>query len=317
VTATTKSPRRVLVIGWGFLGAAIGTHLRNLGVEVSGLTPTVTPRTLSAVEAGIDLTFDRAETPGVLSNLVDGVDHVVYTAGGLLPLEASRDPLRDAAQAVLPWIATLEAIRHHPHVGATLVSSGGTVYGNPVRIPVMETDVLRPVSAYGASREACEVYARTYASTYSLQLTVTRCANVYGFGQPHDRSQGAVAVFMHRIANQLPITLFGDGQAVRDYVHVDDVASAIAALVCGGIQVDVVNIGTGRGHTALELLEALAVLIGRRPVLRAAPARPHDVRAIVLDITRLTSLIAYDPMPLEEGLRLVWEQMALEPASNA
>ncbi len=319
MSAANARPKRILVVGWGFLGAAIGTHLQSSGVDVTALTPRPSARSAAAARAGVEVVIGRAETTRTLSKLLGRVDHMVYTAGGLLPVEASREPLLDASRTILPWVATLEALRDYPGVTTTLVSSGGTVYGNPARIPVSETDPLSPISTYGVSRQACELYARSYSSAYGLQIQVARCANVYGPDQPHDRSQGAVAVFMHRIAHGLPITIYGDGLAVRDYVHIDDVAAAISRLACEQIPVEIVNIGSGTGHTTLGLVEALVSLIGREADLRREPDRPQDVRSVVLDITLLRTLIDFSPLPLVDGLRSVWQRLesdAKAPAQN-
>lgn len=296
--------QRVLVIGWGFIGAAVGRRLRSDGVGVVAVTRKASDRSEAARAAGIDVRYGPVDHPCVLDGLLDDVEHVVFAAGGLLPADAARDPLRDAAEMITPWLATLEVVKNHPHIGITLVSSGGTVYGNPRHIPVREDDETLPVSAYGASRLACTTYAGAYRSTHGLRIQVVRCANAYGPGQPHGRSQGAVAVFLHQLRANLPITIFGDGTAIRDYVYIDDVAAAIAHLACSGADIETVNIGSGRGHTTLELLDKLILLTGKTPEVIHLPERPHDVRQIVLDIGSLNSLMDYRPLALEDGLRL-------------
>ena len=296
--------QRVLLVGWGFIGAAVGHRLRNDGADVVALTRRASDRSDAAVRAGVDVHFGPVDHPSVVDRHLDGVDHVIFAAGGLLPADAAKDPLRDASETIVPWLATLEAVKNHPHIGVTLVSSGGTVYGNPRRIPVREDDVTAPVSAYGASRLACTTYAGSYRATHGLRIQVVRCANAYGPGQPHDRSQGAVAVFLHRLRCNLPITIFGDGSAIRDYVYIDDVAAAVAHLASAGSDIEAVNVGSGRGHTTMELLETLMALTGRRTAVTHAPERPHDVRQIVLDIGSLRSLMDYRPLALEEGLTL-------------
>lgn len=302
--SVTLHGRRVLVIGWGFLGAAVGRRLVADGVDVVAIARSASERTAAATHAGIELRLGRVERRGVLDGLMDEVDHVVFAAGGLLPAHAAKDPLRDATEMISPWLATLEAVKEHPHVGITMISSGGTVYGNPTRIPVHEDDAKMPVSPYGASRLACATYAASYRATHGLRIQIARCANAYGPGQPHDRCQGAVAVFLHRLLHALPITVFGDGSAVRDYVYIDDVAAAVAHLACTSTDVDAVNIGSGRGHTTSEVLEQLMLLTGRTTEVRYLPERPHDVRRIVLDIGRLRSLMDYAPLPLQAGLAL-------------
>ena len=312
ITATAR-PQRVLVVGLGFLGAAVGARLRSEGLGVVGLTPRPSSRTYDCAHSGVEVIYGRAEDPGILDDILDDIDHVVYTAGGLLPVEAADDPLRDATQMILPWITTLEALRSRPGIGVTLVSSGGTIYGNPTRIPVRESDPSAPISTYGVSRQACALYAGMYARTHGINVQVVRCANIYGPDQPRNRSQGVVAVFLHNIMNGIPVTVFGDGSAVRDYVYVDDVAEAITRLVCDRIPVDVVNIGSGRGHSILEILDALIEISGVDIEVIHAPERSHDVRAVVLDISRLRSLIDFEPVPIAEGLRRVWRHAAEDP----
>lgn len=307
---------RVLVIGWGFIGSAVGQRLHHDGLKVVALTRNSSFRTDAAIAAGIEVHFGSVEDPRLLDYLLPDVDHVVFSAGGLLPAEATSDPMRDATETILPWLATLEAIRIHPHVGVTMVSSGGTVYGNPVRNPVREDDLTLPVSAYGASRLACTTYAGFYRATHGLHIQIVRCANAYGPGQPHDRSQGAVAVFLDRLLREQPITIFGDGSAVRDYVYIDDVAGAVAHLVCTAVDVDVVNVGSGSGHTTSDILQKLIRLTGRTPSVTYLPARPHDVRQIVLDTDRLRSIMDYRPVSLDDGLALTcaeWPGRNLAP----
>ena len=130
----------------------------------------------------------------------------------------------------------------------------------------------------------------------------------------HDRSQGVIAVFMHKMMKGLPITVFGNGRAVRDYVYIDDVTGALAAMVLRDLPVDTVNVGSGRGHTTLEVLEILSRVTGLRAIVEYAPARPHDVQSVVLDITRLRSLMAYEPKTLTDGVVLVWSSLGAPSA---
>jgi UDP-glucose 4-epimerase len=255
-----------------------------------------------------------AEDPAVVEDALAGVDHVVCAAGGLLPPEAQERPAADAVATLSPLLSLLEALRERASVGLTYLSSGGTVYGNPLRPTARETDPVAPISAYGVSRAAAEMYVQMYGRTHGFPVQIVRCANVYGPGQPAERSQGAVATFLHRVAAGLPLRIVGDGSAIRDYVYVGDVADAIASLVLGQRDVGIVNVGSGRGHTVLEVVEHVSNTVGRPAVLEFLPARPHDVGAIVLDIAKLTALIDYAPLSLSEGLCRTWPAPGLEGA---
>ncbi len=303
---------RVLVIGWGFLGAAVGRRLLEDGATVHGLTRSETPRTTSARLGGVDVEIGDASDPDTVERCLTGVDHVVYVAGGLDPPTAALRPLEDAVGTLAPLLSTLETMRCAGGVGFTYISSGGAVYGNPVNRLATETDRPRPISTYGVSRLAGEAYSQMYATTFGIPTQVIRCANVYGPGQSHARPQGAVAVFLNRVAAGLTITILGDGTSIRDYVHVDDVAAATSRLVLGRVACGVVNMGTGFGHSVIELLKVVSDTVGREPVVEYAPPRPYDVNAIVLDISKLRSVIPYDPAGISDGVKATWDALRAE-----
>jgi UDP-glucose 4-epimerase len=300
---------RILVVGWGFLGAAVGMSLLESDAEVRGLTRSETLRVQAASLHGIDVAIGDAGDRLTIERSMWGVDHVVYVAGGLDPPTAAERPLDDALGALSPLLSTLETMRSVGEVSLTYISSGGAVYGNPVHALATETDPVRPVSAYGVSRLAGEAYSQMYATTFGIPTQVVRCANVYGPGQSHSRPQGAVAVFLNRVAAGLPISVVGNGTSIRDYVHIDDVTSALARLVLDRVDCGVVNLGSGIGHTVVQLLEVVSEAVGRSPVVEFVPRRPQDVDAIVLDVSKLRSLIPYEPTTLEVGVRATWESL--------
>ena len=299
----------LLVVGWGFLGAAIGMSLWESDADVRGLTRSETLRVQAATVHGIDVVIGDAGDRLTIERSMQGIDHVVYVAGGLDPQTAAERPLDDALGALSPLLSTLETMRSAGDVSLTYISSGGAVYGNPEHALATETDPVRPVSAYGVSRLAGEAYSQMYATTFGIPTQVVRCANVYGPGQSHSRPQGAVAVFLNRVAAGLTISIVGNGSSVRDYVHIDDVASTIARLVLNRVDCGVVNLGSGTGHTVVQLLEVVSETVGRSPVVEFVPGRPHDVDAIVLDISKLRSLMPYEPATLERGVRATWEAL--------
>jgi UDP-glucose 4-epimerase len=297
-------PPRVLVIGWGFIGAAIGHRLLDSGVSVAGLTRSRTAASDAALVAGAHIVVGDASQPELLEQTLQGIDHVVFSVGGLSPPATAAEPGTAIVKTLLPLLCVLEALRQRPHIALTYLSSGGTIYGNPARLPVRENDPTEPISPYGALHLACEDYAQMYARRFGVRLQILRCANVYGPNQASRGDQGAVAIFLDRVAHGLPLHVFGDGSALRDYVFVDDVADAAARVIVDRLDVGVVNLGSGRGLTVLEIAEAVSDVVGRRAIIEFVPDRGIDVRAVVLDITRLQSFIPYTPTEFPRGLRL-------------
>lgn len=243
-----------------------------------------------------------AADPETLDDALDGIEQVVWCAGGLMPPEAEADPGTDRDLTLTP-LRNLIAAADRRRFAITYLSSGGTVYGDPGPAPVSEDFPPQPIGAYGRTKLIAEELLIRGAAEAGFRLRILRCANVYGPNQPSDRSQGAVAVFGDRISQGVPIDVFGDGDAFRDYVHVDDVVRATVALwsVDGPV---VLNCGSGRPVTINGLIEALEISIGRRAQVNHLPSRDFDVEVIVLDLSRIQSLIPFAPVDLHTGLGL-------------
>lgn len=292
----------VLVIGWGFLGAAIGRRLIADGRRVKGLTRSQTWRTDAGGRAGAHIIVGDAGNAELLGGALRDIDHVVFAVGGHSPPAAAAQPSVAAMAMLLPLLAVIEALRERPHVGLTYMSSGGAVYGHAPRLPVSEDDAALPISPYGASHLSAETYAGMASRRSGSRLQIVRCSNVYGPSQAHGGDQGAVAIFLHRINQGQPIKVFGDGSALRDYVFVEDVAGVVSHLVTDRIETGIVNVGSGVGMTVLEVAQTISDAIGKEARIDHQPERSFDVRDIVLDITRLQSLLPYAPTDFRTGL---------------
>jgi UDP-glucose 4-epimerase len=305
VTATSRSQRALdnaLVIGAGFLGTHVVRRLRAEDVAVRVLTRSPVELDKRRRLGTVELVVSDASVHGIVGPALDDVDHVFYCAGGLMPAQSNLDPATDAALALPPLLRVLEELRDRPAIGLTFLSSGGTVYGNPSRLPVEEDHPTEPVTSYGIMKLASEKYVLMYRRLYGIPARILRCANVYGAYQPDDRGQGFVATALRRLFDGDPITLFGDGLNVRDYVYAADVADVMVRLARHRDDIAVLNVGSGRGITVRDLLAQLERVVEREPVLAWQPDRGFDVREVVLDIARLQDLLAFAPTSLEDGL---------------
>ena len=291
----------VLVVGCGFIGRHMARKLAGLGCRVSVLNRRDPGGGIQAAVARVMV--GDADDPRILSEAVRGVDRIVWCAGGLMPNEAERDPDDDRARTLNPLSALVSIGPLLAGKSVTYISSGGTIYGNPGTEPVSEDQEPDPIGAYGRTKLTAEDMLQEAATRDAFRLRILRCSNVYGPGQPSDRSQGAVAVFTDHISRGIPIQVFGDGDHFRDYVHVDDVVRATHELwrVDGPV---VLNCGSGVPVTITGLIEALEVAIGRSAVIERLPARSFDVDGIVLDVTRIRELIEFEPIDLPTGLGL-------------
>ena len=296
----------VLVVGGGFIGSHIAAGLHRAGRDVTVLTRTApqggTARRLDQIATVVG---DAADD-GLVAAVVDRVRNVVWCAGGLLPADSNLDPLGDVQASLPPLLTVLQALRAKGRGSMTFLSSGGTVYGNPTVLPVPELHPTRPLSSYGVLKVAAEYYVSIFAELYGVPGTIFRCANVYGEGQRAGRSQGLVASVLEDIRRNVPVPVFGDGGAVRDYVHVSDVVSVVVTLLGTDGLPPAVNVGSGVGTTVDELLSLVEKVTNRTIERVSRPPRPGDVDRVVLDIGLLRALVDYEPMSLEDGLRRTW-----------
>ena len=211
-------------------------------------------------------------------------------------------PSYDAEVNVLGSINVLECARE---VGARKViysSSGGTVYGEPDSCPCTEDHPIQPLSPYGASKYIVEHYLRLYHLNFGLQHTVLRYGNVYGPRQDPQGEAGVVAIFAQMmLKGEIPV-IFGTGEAVRDYIYVEDCARAnLLALSTGDGRV--YNIGTGVPTTVNQLLNYLIPLTRFAGDPHYDPPKKGEIFCTYLDVTRAQQELGWEPcVNMEEGL---------------
>jgi UDP-glucose 4-epimerase len=177
------------------------------------------------------------------------------------------------------------------------------------------------VSLYGTSKLCIEHIALLYFTQRELPAVIVRPGNAYGAGQVPFRGQGLVPTALASGLSGRKVTIFGDGHAVRDYVHVRDIADALAKLVEHGEPGEIYNVGTGIGVSVRELLEDYV-----SPTLTKAgvtldvsyqSARRADVEYNVLDSSRLTALAGWKPsIDLTEGIGQVMKWLGNQQKSN-
>lgn len=179
-------------------------------------------------------------------------------------------------------------------------ASSAAVYGDQARVPLDERMTPQPLSAYGADKLGCELHARVASLVHVVPAVGLRFFNVYGPRQdPKSPYSGVISIFCDRLSKGLPITIFGDGQQVRDFIYVSDVVRALWAAMQA--QLDraeltpgsVFNVCTGRPTTVLTLATTIAALFDACPVIQHAPSRDGDIRTSIGDPRRATEQLGF------------------------
>lgn len=181
------------------------------------------------------------------------------------------------------------------------LSSGGAVYGNSAKAISSEDDELHPLSAYGKLKVALETQLRNCFDPQ--RLLIIRPANLYGVPLRARRPQGLVDAALRAALSGSTLPVYGDGLMVRDYLHVDDAADVILQLIDQPIRYSVLNLGTGRGISVLEVLHTVERASGERIAVEHRDSPPGFPRTSVLDINRISSVVEnFNPRDLSEGV---------------
>jgi UDP-glucose 4-epimerase len=302
----------VLVTGAaGFIGSHLCDRLLAEGRRVVGVDDLSTGRIANLAEArsyGKQFTFYnvdiRAEGVGKIfeRHRPAVVMHLAAQAGVRPSLE---DPVKDASINVMGTLNLLECAVTAEAKKIVFASSGGTVYGEPRRLPVREAAIggSHPQSPYGISKKVTEDYLRFYERYRGLDFTALALANVYGPRQDPFGEAGVIAIFAGKmLAGETP-AIFGDGNQTRDYVFVDDAVHAFALAMDRGSG-RLINIGTGLETSVNGLYRMLGEITGfvSDPDYGSLP--PGELRRISLDPSLAEQEIGWRPWThLEDGLR--------------
>ena len=291
--------RAVVTGGAGFIGSYTVEALRGRGYEVVVVDDLSRGRPEN-LPAGVQLIEGDVRTPAVIGYVASARPAcIVHLAAQVSVPTSIADPTYDRDLNLRASLTLLDVARR---VGARFVfASSAAVYGEPSRVPVVETEPLRPLSPYGAAKAGVEMYLAAYGEQYSLPWAALRFANVYGPRQAAEGEGGVVAVFCRALAAGEPLEIHGEGRQTRDFVHARDVGVAVAEAAEAS-QSGAFNVGTG-SETSVRGLAELLVEVAGGGELRQADRRAGDLDRSALDPSRARERLGWAAAtPLREGL---------------
>jgi UDP-glucose 4-epimerase len=295
--------------GGGFIGSHLCATLSRTGAGVRALGRGARP---SGLANGIAWQEGDFCDPEALGPFLRGAEIVYHLASTSTPASAEADPAGDAQANVIGTLGLLDLCVRHNVRRLVFVSSGGTVYGIPAAVPILETAPTEPISAYGIQKLAIEKYLALYQRRHGLDSIVLRVANPFGPLQRARRSQGVVAAFIERALAGMPLEIWGAGDVVRDFVYVQDVVEALVLAAEYSGPRRVFNVGSGRGMDLNTILRDLEEVLDRGTLPKVHhPARAVDVPVNILDIGLIAREMGWRPRtPWKEGLRRTVEWAA-------
>lgn len=296
--------------GGGFIGSNLCAALLAHGHQVRVFEyPHVQSQCPPHVINGVEWFAGDFINPSDVDAAMQGCEVVYHLVSTSLPMGSNDNPAYDVESNLVATVRMLESAVRHRLKKVIFASSGGTVYGIPVDIPIAESHPTDPICSYGIVKLAIEKYLHLFHALHGLDYCVLRLANPYGEGQRLVASQGAVAVFLHRALCDEQIEIWGDGTVTRDYIHISDVVSAMLnALDHTGTE-RIFNIGSGIGRSINDLIGEIGTVLGRTVKHVHRPGRKFDVPVNILGIERASQQLSWKPdIEFGEGIRrtLAW-----------
>lgn len=302
--------------GCGFIGSHLIESLTAAGHRVRVLDDLSTGKR-SNVAADIDVRVGDVGDAAAVDAAAQGVDGIFHLAAVASVTRSNEDWRGTHRTNLTGTVNVLEAARRAKNGAPAPVvyASSAAVYGDNQDIPLDESATLKPLTAYGADKLGSELHARVAQLVHGVPTTGFRFFNVYGPRQdPSSPYSGVISIFTGKVTAGEPITVFGDGQQVRDFVYVGDVVRhLVAAMNRTPATPEVYNVCTGHQTSVRGLATTLMRLAGREVPIVEKPPRAGDIRLSCGNPAKATAALEERAtVPLEDGLArtLAWMRSA-------
>ena len=300
---------KALVFGGnGFIGSHLVDALVNLDWDVTVFD--LNGRRYDSVSPTVD--FIQGDLNNSIFNveaLIEkmSADIVFHLAWSTIHETSFQNPITDLVTNLTPSINIMQACAKLSRK-LIFLSSGGAVYGSTKQKYISETHPVNPISPYGIGKLAVEKYLEMYHYLYGLNYAVVRPSVPFGPRQDYLKRQGAVTVFLYRVSQELPVTIWGDGNSTRDYFYITDLVDAILRCAQDNLQDHrIFNVGGGEGITLNQLLAQVETTVGKKAIIDFQPARHFDPTRIILDTTLIRNEMNWKPqISFSEGMQKTW-----------
>jgi UDP-glucose 4-epimerase len=249
------------------------------------------------------------------SNDVERLEHVLPQCGTVVHLASATTPGSSASQPDLELgnldltLRLLSLLKQQPQTHLIFFSSGGTIYGNPDRLPVTEDCPIAPLSNHGAGKASQEVFCQA-ARARGHAVTILRPSNAYGPGQGLKSGFGLVRTMLEHALVGTPLEVWGDGENVRDFIYIDDIVETCTRFIKLPEDSGTYNLGTGIGFSINEVRRIVETTTGSQLRTIYRPVRGVDVRSVVLDNWRLNARLGLRAgIGLAQGLACTWKAL--------
>ncbi len=290
----------------GFIGRHLVRRLAESGVVIRAVSRKFDQNFAKSFAQLVEFVEADLRQPLDMASTLQDVDTVVQLVSTSSPGMKNDHAIADIAENVVPHVQFLQSCIRAGVRRYIFISSGGTVYGPGAPVPTPETSQTNPINSHGLTKLVVEKYIQMHGHVDGLEYIILRVANPFGPGQEFRKGQGLIPAILDHWRKDLPVKIFGNGMALRDYLYIDDLIDAIeAAVMLSGQPRLIVNVGSGEVRSVIEVIEAIETATHHKFKREYIEARTTDVDVANLDIALAKKILKWAPKTkFEDGVRM-------------
>ena len=305
--------KQALVLGGsGFMGFNLGLRLSNEGWFVRlfdinfPLDRTNYLRDIKTIEVCHGNFFNHKD----LDEALKGVDRVFHFISTTVPSTSKENLEVEVETNLLGTVRLLELMRNQNVSEIIYPSSGGTVYGQPREELISEEEKTEPECTYGLGKKLIEEIICYYCKNMGFKYRILRISNPYGDFHKANRRQGVIDAFLANVLNEIPLTIWGTGENIRDFIFIEDVIDAIISLDKTEKWNETYNIGTGKGTSVRKIIEFIKEVTNKNVECIYTGNEYSGVSRNVLDISKINNHAGWYPKyEIREGIERTWNNL--------
>ncbi len=304
--------------GAGFIGSHLVRALLKQGTNVRVLDNFSSGRQDNLKGLDVQIVQGDLRDASCVAEAVRGVN-IIFHEAAFVSVPESMDKPQECFDVNVMGASILFEAACKAGVQRAVIASSAAVYGDSQAMPLAEDSALKQLSPYASSKRVNEMYGELYTHSFGLQVVALRYFNVYGPRQrPDSMYAAAVPIFIQRMLEDKPITIYGDGGQTRDLINVQDVVQAnLLASQHPAAPGQVFNVCTGVETRLLDLLDVLYEIFPNVPKHVHAESRAGDIYRSVGSPRKAIDLLGFDPkVSLSQGLKEVVEEMRVMRAGG-
>lgn len=294
--------------GAGFIGSHIAEDLLEKGLNVTIFDKQNTSKkNIQHITDKIDFIEGDFNNEVDIQKSLKSSDYVVHLVSSTLPASSNLNPVYDAESNLISSLNLFYECVKNKIKKVIFISSGGTVYGNPVKLPIKETHPTEPMSSYGIIKLTIEKYLGLYKNLNGLDYRVLRFSNPFGERQNPLLSQGLIAHLLYKIKHDEPLEIWGNGKIIRDYFYIKDGARSVYKAITDRSHNTIYNISSGKGLSINQILDKFKRVLKLDFEVKYTATRRFDVKSNILDNSLARKVLKWSPeYEFNDALKNTW-----------